>query len=256
MSNHSTNMAALKRAWEAEKSKGHYRFWKPIENGTYQIRFLPATEPDGLFYKATAQHKVGDNYFFCPKVEGNPCPICEKYRALWAEGTDASIALAREIKPKKQYLYNIVVRSTPKGLFEQPNTAQVYMSGVKVQETIMDYFFDADYGDLTDTEKGYEFTLVREDVGGWPSYAHSKPRKNPSPLANAEAILKTMKDLDAEVDYKTYEELSAILSAFLAAPVLTEEQLKKPNVLTPPPAPEEEDLNAFEQELLGELNKE
>jgi gp32 DNA binding protein like len=272
-----TNLDALKKAWDNQNQKGQYKFWKPIKNGKYVIRFLPSNESDGLFYKATAQHKIGDNYYFCPKVEGESCPICEKYKQLWDIGSDAAIALARDIKPRKQYLYNIIVKEELGKPYPNPNNVQVYMSGKKLYDKLMDYFFDNEYGDLTDVEGGYDFTLEKEDGdGGFPSYDKSKPKKNASPLADTEAdienILGGVKDLAKEVEYKSYDDLKQILDRFLTAEKSAAPSTKssgdedeKPAKLpsstasvagakpVPTEEPEAEDLNEFEKELLAEL---
>lgn len=216
-----SNLDALRKAFEDSKSGGgNFKFWKPIKHGKYVIRFLPPANPDGLFYKETAQHKIGDNYLFCPKAEGDPCPICELNKKLWDIGTDDSIALAREVKSRKQYLYNIIVKEELGKESDDPEHVYVYMSGKILYDTVMDYFFDQDYGDLTDVEEGYDFVIVKEmGDAGFPTYKKSKPRRNPSPLAASdeeiEAILKNVHDLDKEVDYKDYNELKQILDHYL-----------------------------------------
>jgi hypothetical protein len=272
-----TNLDALKKAWDNQNKAGQYKFWKPIKNGKYVIRFLPSNESDGLFYKATAQHKIGDNYYFCPKVEGETCPICEYYKKLWDVGTDSAIALARDIKPRKQYLYNIIVKMELEKPYPNPNQVQVYMSGKKLYDKLMDYFFDNEYGDLTDVEGGYDFTLEKDDgEGGFPSYDKSKPKKNASPLAETESdiesILAGVKDLGKEVEYKTYDELKQTLDRFLSAEKAAAPGSKSSSDEDEKPAarpastasvagakpvpieePETEDLNEFEKELLAEL---
>jgi hypothetical protein len=165
-----SNLDALKKAFDDNKRGGNFKFWKPIKYGKYTVRFLPPYEPDGLFYKETAQHKIGDNYLFCPKTEGEPCPICEKYKKLWDEGSDAAIALAKEIKPRKQYLYNITVKDELGKAVDDPTKVFVYMSGKNLYDALMDYFFDEEYGDLTDVENGYDFVIDKsEGDAGFPS---------------------------------------------------------------------------------------
>ena len=258
--NRKTDMVALRAAWEKEKAKDHYKYWKPQKNGTYLIRFLPPVDDESLFYRATAQHKVGSSYFFCPRVENKPCPICEKYRALWAEGTPASIALARELKPRKQYLYNIVVRETPEGKYAQPNQVQVYMSGSKVFDVVTNYFFDSQYGDLSDTEVGYDYQIIKEDgAGGFPSYDKSRPRKNPTPLADQvtiEKILGGLKDLNKEIELKSYDELLKVLLVEVGGRDADVTTSAEPKLASSADASAEtEELNSFERELLNDLGK-
>ena len=215
-----TNLAALKEAMEKSKQGGGFRFWKPQKYGKYTVRFLPQQNADGFFYKEAAQHKVGDNYFFCPKVEGDDCPVCETYRKLWDVGTDAAKELAREIKPRKQYLYNIIVKDENGQPSENPTKIETYMSGKKLYDKLMDYFFDPDYGDLTDVEEGFDFVINKEQgAQGFPNYDNSRPRPKATPLHDdediIEEILENVKDLDKEIQYKSYEEMDKALKHFM-----------------------------------------
>ena len=216
-----SNLDALKKAFENNKrGGGNFKFWKPVKYGKYTVRFLPPHDSDGLFFKETAQHRIGDSYFFCPKTEGEHCPICEKYKKLYDIGTDDAIALAKEIKPRKQYLYNIIVKEELGKDYEDPTKVFVYMSGKMLYDALMDYFFDEDYGDLTDVEEGYDFVINKEQGDmGFPSYKKSKPRRNASVMLDddddIETVLKGIKDLGKEIDLKSYDELKAALDHFL-----------------------------------------
>lgn len=270
-----SNLDALREAYEnRNKRGGGFKFWKPKKFGRYTIRFLPPKDPDGLFFKETAQYKLGDNYFFAPFIEGEPDPVYDYYKALYKKGTDDAIALAKEIKPRKQYLYNIIVKDELGEESEDPTQVQVYMSGKLLFDTVMDYFMDDDYGDLTDVDNGYDFQLVKEQGDlGFPNYKKSKPRKNPSPLFEdsdmIEKVLKSLKDLDKEVEYKSYDELKEALDRFLSSKDDSE------SVFVPgsssnneEPAPkkkkeeeveddgDDEDLDDFEKQLMAEIEDE
>lgn len=216
-----SNLDALKKAFETQKrGGGDFRFWKPIKYGKYTVRFLPPHDSDGLFFKETAQHKIGDNYYFCPKSEGDHCPICEKYKKLYDIGTDDAVALAKEIKPRKQYLYNIIVKEELGEAYEDNTKVFVYMSGKMLYDALMDYFFDEDYGDLTDVESGYDFVINKEHGDlGFPSYKKSKPRRNSSVMLedddDIEKVLEGIKDLNKEIELKSYDELKEALGHFL-----------------------------------------
>lgn len=266
-----SNLDALREAYE-NRNKRNFKFWKPIKFGRYTIRFLPPTDPDGLFFKETAQYRLGDSYFFAPYIEGEPDPIYEYYRALYKKGTDDAIALAKEIKPRKQYLYNIIVKDELGEEPENPSDVQVYMSGKLLFETVMDYFMDDDYGDLTDVEEGYDFVIVKEEGDlGFPNYKKSKPRKNPSPLFDdpdlIEDVLKNLKDLDKEVDYKSYDELKQILDRFLEVRESGEnvyvpgadtdnKTVKNSEPESDDTDDNEDDLDEFEKQLMSEIGEE
>jgi len=219
-----SNLDKLKEAMN-KKNSGGFKYWKPQDNGKYLIRFLPNPDPNGVFFKGALQHKVGENYYFCPRTEGQPCPICEKYNKLWKETKNPTAAqtLARAIKPKEQYLYNIVVRQELDKVNENPEKVFVYMAGKKLHGALMNYFWDEEYGDLTDCDEGYDFILVKEDDptgSGFPYYLNSKPRKNPSKLfaedGTIEKVLQEYKNLDKEIEILPYKELKDILVRFLS----------------------------------------
>jgi len=224
MSEHArkSNLDALKAAFDRQQQgggSGGFKFWKPIKYGDYIVRFLPPYKSDGLFFKEAAQHKIGDNYYFCPKVEGDDCPVCELYRSLYRDGSDAAVEFAKEIKPRKQYIYNIIVRSELGEAVDQTKV-QAFMSGKILYESIMNFFFDEEYGDLTDVEKGYDFVIRKEEGDmGFPNYRNSRPKKNSSLLMEdkkaVEKIFGDLKDLDAEVDFKSYQELEKALHHFI-----------------------------------------
>lgn len=271
-----SNLDALREAYEnRSKGGGGFKFWKPKNFGRYLIRFLPPKDPDGLFFKETAQYKLGDNYFFAPYIEGEPDPVYEYYKALYKKGTDDAIALAKEIKPRKQYLYNIVVKEENGEEPENPSAVQVYMSGKNLFETLMDYFMDDDYGDLTDVEDGYDFQLIKEQGDlGFPNYKKSKPKKNSSPLFDdpdqIEEVLKNIKDLDAEVEYKSYDELKEALDRFINSqddsdvyvPGSKPTKSDSPSSSSSKPEKKEEDdeddesLDDFEKQLMAEIGEE
>jgi hypothetical protein len=217
------DLAKLRAAMESQqRGGGGFKFWKPREEGEYTVRFLPPHDPDGLFFKQTAQYKLGDKYYFAPYIEGEPDPIYEYYKALWKKGTSEAEALAREIKPRKQYLYNIVVRDENGSKPESPTKVFVYMSGQKLYDKVMHYFWDEDFGDLTDIEEGFDFKIVKEKgSSGFPSYDNSRPRNKATALFEdndmIEETLNNIHDLDKEVEYKSYDELKQALAEFIKA---------------------------------------
>lgn len=268
-----SNLEALRAAYENRNQRGGgFKFWKPKDFGRYLIRFLPPLDPDGVFFRETAQYKLGDNYFFAPYIDGEPDPIYDYYRALYKKGTDDAIALAKEIKPRKQYLYNIVVKEEQGEETENPSEVQVYMSGKILFETLMDYFMDDEYGDLTDVEEGYDFQLIKEQGDlGFPNYKKSKPRKNPTPLFEdddmIEEVLKARKNLDDEIEYKTFEELKQILDHFLQSKdqednitvpgaEVPKTESKKVEKSAPSDETEDDDMDDFEKQLMAEIEGE
>jgi hypothetical protein len=126
-----------------------------------------------------------------------------------------------------------------------------------------------DYGDLTDVEKGYDFVIKKEDgEAGFPSYENSKPRRQPSPLAEDDKtmneILGNLKDLNKEVDLLSYDELKKVLDIYVknekenssikagkASLTSDDDEDAEPVGKKPP---EKEDVDEFEKNLLDSIN--
>jgi hypothetical protein len=271
------NLDKLRQAFESSQSGSGgadgFKFWKPRDNGSYTIRFLPPFEEDGIFVKQTAQYKLGDKYIFAPYIEGKSDPIYDYYRALWKENTPQSIALARELKPRKQYLYNIVVREEKSVKPNNPTKVYIYMSGQKLYDKVMHYFWDEDYGDLTDIDEGYDFKIEKEDGSmGFPNYDNSKPRNKASALfedkAMVDEVLGHLYNLDAEVTYNSPAELKEMLAEYLASRKETAKFLKDVDKAEKAEAAgitkaaakaatesdeDDDDLDDFEKKLLAQI---
>lgn len=268
MSARRTNLEKLKEMYAKHKTSGYgNQFWYPSEEESI-IRILPPIDEDGLFYKATGSHKFGDNFFWCPRLEASKrCPMCEETRKRYNSGTDLDKEIARAIKPKKKYLYNINNRKA-----KDPAKVEVYLTGPKIWEKLMSYFFDDEYGSLDDIEKGYDFKLIRKVIDDYANYSDSRPMKNPSPLSDdpkeVAEILSDLKDLDSFVTLEDYDVLKKALDSFLdeyygeGKPAATKPAATKPTekaqpvVKTPEVAEEEEstqDIDEFERKLIEEL---
>ena len=278
-----TNLKKLKEMYE--KSKPGSRnfstsFWYPPDEENI-IRILPPVEDKEVFYKETGSHRFGDYFFWCPRLtEGKKCPICEERRRRYESGTELDREIATKLKGKKKYIYNIVDR---KG--EDPTKVIQYITGPKVWEKILSYYFDEEYGALDDVEKGYDFKLIKKMVsspeGEFANYDDSRPMKNPSRLAETDEeiaeILSNLVDLDTIINLKDYDIMKAALEDYLAefynieVPE-TEESTQKaePEIKTKPktkkdklksePTPimeeddeEEQDIDEFEAKLMKEL---
>jgi hypothetical protein len=242
------------------KTGGDYKFWKPKEEGKYTLRILPPATKGGFFFKKTAQCRIGDKYFFSPHAEGKPDPIYDYCRALWKKGTDEAKDLYRLIKPREQYIYNIIVRDENGKPTENPTKVLVFQTGKVLFTKIMDTIFDPDFGDITDVEAGYDFILNKEMIGGFANYDRSKARAKPSPLFEdddmIQATLEGIHDLTNYIEYRTYDELKEELDRFLAerngtasAPRTQSTAHQSSDV-----EPDDDEFSKFESELLDKLD--
>lgn len=222
-----TNLELLKEKLNKLKNPqkggdGNSKYFKP-EDGENLVRLLPyENKEDGLFYVETKNHRVVENgrtnYVTClyhsSKGE-TKCPVCQVYYDLWqladTQGDEKLKKFASGHRAGARYMYNILDRTD--------NNVKIASVGIKLHEAIGDYFFDEDYGDLTDVEAGYDFKINKTIVDGkWPDYAKSRPVKDASPIlteGDVEGILGQMHDLEAEIKVVPYEELQAMADMIL-----------------------------------------
>lgn len=186
-----------------------------IPDGETFIRILPWMNEDQQFYAETSLHRIpngdGDQTrnYHCPRVLGDPCPICEVYFGLWKTGKKEDEALARLIKPRPRYYLNVLDRAT--------ETVKILSVGSILFQKITSTILDPDYGDITDPKNGHDFKIVKYQEGGWPKYDQSAPRPKSTPLAkndNAIAgILEGMHEIHKLVTIEDNETLKKVAQA-------------------------------------------
>lgn len=163
-----------------------------IPEGSNAVRILPGKDDDHEFYAETKIHRVtgpdgtSKNYH-CRKVHGEPCPLCDLYYGLWKTGRKEDEDLARQIKPRARYYMNIVDRES--------GDTKILSVGVILFKKIIAAMLDEDFGDITDTENGHDFKIVKEMDGQWPKYDQSAPRPKSSPLGSKQEIASAMDQL-------------------------------------------------------------
>ena len=201
-----TNLDKLRQAYDASSSggPGNVSWWKP-NYGDNVVRVLPHPDPDEIFYLETARHRVGEEFFYCLKYHVDPetgrssrCPICEARTRLYRSGDADLIKIARDIKPRKQYLMNIVDRK------DEVPKVYVYGAGVKIWNRMVTTMLD-DEIDITNVEEGYDFLVKKEEgpkteFGQFPTYDNSKARRKASPLHEDAKVAKSI--LDSRVDLR------------------------------------------------------
>ena len=180
-----------------------------MDEGTSIIRVLPSPEgTEQEFYAETAIHRINDKNYHCPRVKGHDCPICDLYYKLWkVEGPmkDEAQDLARQIKPRKRYYMNVVDR--------RDESVKILSMGMKLFGKILDCFFDEDYGDITDLQEGWDFKVVKDTQGQWPSYDKSAPKPKQSAAGSGKQIAEWMDelhDIHGLVKLPEYDELKKL----------------------------------------------
>ena len=178
-----------------------------IPDGSNAVRILPWKDEEKEFYAETKIHRVPQpdgtvKNVHCRKVHGEQCPLCDLYYALWKTGKKEDEDLARQIKPRARYYMNIVDRES--------GDVKILSVGVILFKKIVAAMLDEDFGDITDTESGHDFKIVKEMDGQWPKYDQSAPRPKSSPLGSKQEVVAAMDslhDIHALVKLEEYEEV-------------------------------------------------
>lgn len=190
-----------------------------IEDGTTVVRILPGKD-DEPFYAETALHRLNGKNLHC--IGRQQCPICRYVSKLYDSKMDENVDLARQIKAKKRFYFNVIAREYKDpvtGEVEENIGPKIFSCGIKLFEKILGTFVDADYGDLTDIAEGWDYKIIRKRKDGYPNYDDSQPRPKPCPASqDTEEVKKwldELHDLQALVVHKTQDELQEELESFL-----------------------------------------
>ena len=152
-------------------------------DGQTMLRVLPPYSAEGVFFKEISKHRVQiaqDDVFIgiCPEAMGldEECPVCAKGEELYATKDEASMAVAKELKIRKNFIYNTIVFSGPpnrKG--DSPEKGKVYCfeGGIMVHRQIMELDQDpaAGWADITSPSAGVNLLIKRTGKGLNTKYA-------------------------------------------------------------------------------------
>lgn len=168
---------AYANAKKERSDSGETLFIKP---GITHLRFLPPHEDAKSWFREYLEHglRPGGKFqtYTCPKVNGDPCPICEHGDKLYETNDEDNIRLAKRYRPKKQYLYNVYVHSSPDGK-SLKDGIHVLKSGSLVFKQLMSYDSDhaGGWGNITDLTAGVEFRIERSGKGRFDTKYEAKP---------------------------------------------------------------------------------
>ncbi len=208
----------LKTGQKAMDQEYLQKFFVPPD-GDSLLRILPG-RGESQFYAETAIHRMNDKNVHCPGRQ--TCPICKYVSQLYDSKTEENVELARKIKAKKRFYFNVIARD-----HKDPQTGEmkknvgplVFSCGIKLFEKILGTFVDPDFGDLTDLADGWDFKVVKKEKEGYPNYDDSRARPKQSPasedVSEVKKWMENLHDLQALVQRKTPEELKSELDSFL-----------------------------------------
>jgi len=216
----SSRLQALNKSSSGTKEKKDYTkiYWKPKEEGKYQIRFLPsrAELPTNPFHEVWIHYGIGKYPIVALTNWGEQDPIIEFAKQLRKQGGAENYQLAKQLDPKMRIFAPVIVRGEEdRGvrLFEFSKTTYMELLGIADDE---------DYGDFTDVNEGFDFTLTATKAGNRPGFDLTlRPKPKSSPLStNGDQINEwlTNQPLVLEERYKyPYEDLKNVLKEFITS---------------------------------------
>ena len=210
------DMKAMRAKLNALKNGGgKNNFWRP-QDGDQDVRIV-APEDGDPFKDYYFHYNVGNaSGFLCPKKNyGDDCPVCNFVRALYDEGTEESVKMAKSLTARQRFFSPVLVRG------EEKQGIRIWGYGKTAYETLLTLVLNPDYGDITDVEEGTDLTINYGKPAG-ASFPQTKiqPRRKTSSLVDskehAAELLSNIPAIDGLFEKKTTEEVEALLDTFLS----------------------------------------
>jgi len=192
-------------------------YWKPKEEGKYQIRFVPSKlNPQNPFQEIFVHYGFGKFPIFALTNWGEKDPIVEFTSQLRKTNEKENWSLAKKLDPKMRVYAPVIVRG------EEEKGVRLWEFGKEIYMQLLGIAEDEDYGDYTDISEGRDFTVeaVKGDIGGRQGLKTSirvKPKQTPL-SSDSEQIKKWLEEQPnvLEVQKKMdFDSLKTILQNFL-----------------------------------------
>lgn len=210
------NLNQASKPKQTEKKDYTLVYWKPKEEGKYQIRFVPSKiNKDNPFQEVFMHYGVGKYPIVALTNWGEDDPIVDFTKKLRKSSESENWRLAKQLDPKMRVFAPVIVRGEEnKGvrLFEFSKT--IYMELLSIAD-------DEDYGDFTDVAEGFDFVVNASKVQDRPGFALSlRPKPKQTPLSSDASQITTWLEnqpILLEERYKyTYDKLKEELQNFIS----------------------------------------
>jgi hypothetical protein len=202
-----------------EKVDYSLTLWKPKAEGKYEIRIVPSKFDKKNPFKEVYLHYGYSKFpIYALTNWGEKDPIVEFAKQLRGTNDSDNWKLAKKLDPKMRVFAPVIVRG------EEDKGVRLWEFGKEIYLQLLALAEDEDYGDFTDINEGFDFTLdaVIGDIGGRQGLKSSiRPKRKNSPLskdaAQIEAWLEEQPDiLELQEKFKkSFDDLKVILQNFL-----------------------------------------
>ena len=217
-------------------------YWKPKQEGKYQISIVPSkNDPKNPFQEVFVHYGISKFPIYALTNWGEKDPIVEFATKLRTTNDKENWVLAKKLDPKMRIFAPVIVRG------EEEQGVRLWEFGKEIYMQLLGIAEDEDYGDYTDINEGRDFTVdvVKGDVGGRQGLKSSiriKPKTSPASkdaaqiqtfLSEQPSILEVQRKMD-------YETLKNTLQTWLTPEeseeeIIAEEEVEE--VETAPVAP-------------------
>ena len=201
-------------------------YWKPKQEGKYQIRIVPSKFNKEWPFTEVSLHYGFDKFaIYSLSNWGEADPIVEFAKKLRETNESENWKLAKKIDPKMRVFAQVIVRG------EEDKGVRLWEFGKNIYQSLLSLADDPDYGDYTDINEGIDFTLEAKygDVGGRQVLLSSiTPKRKSSPLSTDADLVKSWLEnqneiLELQGKYKkSYDTIKKLLAKFINPEAVSE----------------------------------
>lgn len=194
-------------------------YWKPREEGKYQIRIVPSKlNPKDPFQEVFLHYGFAKFPIYALNNWDEKDPIVEFAKKLRTTNESENWSLAKKVDPKMRIFAQVVVRG------EEDKGVRLWEFGKQVYQQLLMIADDEDYGDFTDINDGFDFTVeaVMGDVAGRRALKSSiRPKRKSTPLSkDADQVKEWLENQNNVLDLqkrfkKSFDDLKEILQNWL-----------------------------------------
>ena len=192
-------------------------YWKPKQEGKYQIRIVPsAINKENPFQEVFVHYGFSKFPIYALTNWNEKDPIVEFAKQLRNTSEKENWQLAKKLDPKMRVFAPVIVRG------EEDKGVRLWEFGKEIYMQLLGIAEDEDYGDFTDINDGRDFTVeaVTGDIGGRQGIKCSiRVKPKTSPLGTDKTQLKswlTEQPNVLELQKKmSFEDLKSVLEKFL-----------------------------------------
>ena len=206
-------------------------YWKPKQEGKYQIRIVPSVlNKENPFQEVFVHYGFSKFPIYALTNWNEKDPIVEFSKQLRGTSEKENWQLAKKLDPKMRVFAPVVVRG------EEDKGVRLWEFGKEIYMQLLGIAEDEDYGDFTDINDGRDFTVeaVMGDIGGRQGIKCSiRVKPKTSPLGTDKTQLKSWLSEQPNVlelqKKMSFEDLKSVLEKFLNP----EAEIEEEEVATP-----------------------